>query len=312
MQLSAHSAQGQVPADMAQVQRIAAFSDGREGGNPAGVWIGAALPPEAEMQRIAHAIGFSETAFAAPLDAAAGEGGYRVRYFSPEAEVPFCGHATIALGAALAAARGDGVYALALNDARITVEGRRHAEHSGESCPGGEGQGAAGLVSAALQSPPTRSAPAPQHVVEGALALFGYRQDDLDPRIPPALAHAGAGHLVLALRSRALLAAMQYELDAGRAFMRELGIVTVVLAWAETNTLFHTRNPFAAGGVYEDPATGAGTAALAGYLRDLGWPHSGQIDVVQGEDIGMRSRLHASFDGTPGGSIRVSGTARSI
>ncbi|HBI69882.1 MAG TPA: PhzF family phenazine biosynthesis protein [Massilia sp.] len=322
MQFSEHTAQNQDPADVSGVQRIAAFSDGLEGGNPAGVWIGAALPSAAEMARIAHAIGFSETAFAAPLEAGQGQGGYRVRYFSPEAEVPFCGHATIALGAALAAAHGDGVYALTLNDARITVEGRRHAEGDGKSSKPGDGeedgkvQAAPGLVSAALQSPPTRSAPAPQHVVERALALFGYRQEDLDPRIPPALAHGGADHLVLALRSRALLAAMQYKLDAGRAFMRELGIVTVVLAWAESDTLFHTRNPFAAGGVYEDPATGAGTAALAGYLRDLGWTGGqgtgGQIDVVQGEDMGMRSRLRASFDGVPGGSIRVSGTARSM
>jgi len=278
----------------AEVQRIAAFSDGSEGGNPAGVWIGAAHPPEAEMQRIAHEVGFSETAFAAPLD----EGGYRVRYFSPEAEVPFCGHATIALGAALAASRGDGVFALSLNDARITVEGRRG------------GTEAAPLVSGALQSPPTRSRPAPHEVVERALALFGYREEDLDPRIPPALAHGGADHLVLALKSRALLAAMRYELDAGRRFMRELGIVTVVLAWAESGRLFHTRNPFAAGGVYEDPATGAGTAALAGYLRDLGWPHGGCIDVVQGEDMGMRSRLRADIGADAGGSIRVSGTAR--
>jgi len=278
----------------AEVQRIAAFSDGPEGGNPAGVWIGAAHPPEAEMQRIAHEIGFSETAFAAPL----AEGGYRVRYFSPEAEVPFCGHATIALGAALAASRGDGVFALSLNDARITVEGRRG------------GSEAASLVSAALQSPSTRSRPAPHEVVERALALFGYREEDLDPRIPPALAHGGADHLVLALKSRALLAAMRYELDAGRRFMRGLGIVTVVLAWAESDTLFHTRNPFAAGGVYEDPATGAGTAALAGYLRDLGWPHGGCIDVVQGEDMGMRSRLRADIGADAGGSIRVSGTAR--
>ena len=278
----------------ADVQRIAAFSDGAEGGNPAGVWIGAAHPPEAEMQRIAHEIGFSETAFAAPL----ADGGYRVRYFSPEAEVPFCGHATIALGAALAASRGEGVYALSLNDARITVEGRRG------------GSEAAPLVSSALQSPPTRSRPAPHEVVERALALFGYRAEDLDPRIPPALAHGGADHLVLALKSRALLAAMRYELDAGRRFMRELGIVTVVLAWAESDTLFHTRNPFAAGGVYEDPATGAGTAALAGYLRDLGWPHGGHIEVVQGEDMGMRSRLRADIDAAPGSSIRVSGTAR--
>jgi PhzF family phenazine biosynthesis protein len=146
--------------------------------------------------------------------------------------------------------------------------------------------------------------------VARALALFGYRHEDLDPRIPPALAHGGAPHLVLALRSRALLAAMRYELDAGRAFMRELGILTVVLAFAETDVLFHTRNPFAAGGVYEDPATGAGTAALAGYLRDIGWPHGGGIDVVQGEDMGMRSRLHAGIGPGKGESIRVSGTAR--
>lgn len=280
----------------ADVQRIAAFSDGAEGGNPAGVWLGEALPLDADMQRVARDIGYSETAFAAPL----GEG-WRVRYFSPEAEVPFCGHATIALGAALAAGHGDGVYSLSLNDAAITVEGRRTVGADG-----------AVLTSAALQSPPTRSAPAPDAVVARALALFGYSPQDLDPRIPPALAHGGALHLVLALRSRELLAAMRYDLDAGRAFMRELGIVTVVLAWAESGTLFHTRNPFAAGGVYEDPATGAGTAALAGYLRDIGWPHGGHIDVVQGEDMGMRSRLRADIGEVAGGSIRVSGTARPI
>jgi PhzF family phenazine biosynthesis protein len=273
----------------AGILRIAAFSDGDSGGNPAGVWIGEALPGAAEMQRLAREIGFSETAFAAPDGS-----GWRVRYFSPEAEVPFCGHATIALGAALARSHGDGVYPLTLNQAAITVEGRSEG----------------GRVQAALQSPPTHSAPAPLLLVDAALALFGYTRDDLDPRIPPALAHAGADHLVLALRSRALLAAMRYDLTAGRVLMNAHGLVTVVLAWAESDQLFHTRNPFAAGGVYEDPATGAGTAALAGYLRDLGWPHGGRIDVVQGEDMGMRSRLAAAFNTAPGGSIRVAGTAR--
>ncbi|WP_020654150.1 PhzF family phenazine biosynthesis protein [Massilia niastensis] len=274
-----------------EIQRIAAFDDNGQGGNPAGVWIGPALPPEAEMQRLAHEVGYSETAFAARAGA-----GWRVRYFSPEAEVPFCGHATIALGAALAREAGDGVFPLALNAAAITVEGRRDGER----------------VRAALQSPPTHSRPAPDALVDSALLLFGYSRADLDPRIPPALAHAGADHLVLALNSRARLAAMQYELDAGRKLMNAHGLVTVVLAWAEHAQLFHTRNPFAAGGVYEDPATGAGTAALAGYLRDLGWPHGGRVEIVQGEDMGMRSRLTAEFSEAPGSSIRVAGTARMI
>ena len=273
------------------ILRIAAFSDGDAGGNPAGVWIGESMPPADEMQRLAHAVGYSETAFAAPQGK-----GWRVRYFSPASEVPFCGHATIALGAALARRDGDGVYALALNDADITVEGRREGER----------------VAAALQSPPTWSRPAAPELVADALMLFGYHDADLDPRIPPGLAHAGANHLVLALVSRDLLAAMRYDLATGRALMEKHGLTTIVLAWMESPRRFHTRNPFAIGGVYEDPATGAGTAALAGYLRSLGWPHGGAIDVVQGEDMGMRSLLHAEIGPEPGGSIRVSGTARML
>jgi PhzF family phenazine biosynthesis protein len=277
--------------DTANILRLAAFSDGDTGGNPAGVWIGAALPPAEDMQRLARQIGYSETAFAAPQ----GEG-WRVRYFSPAAEVPFCGHATIALGAVLAQREGDGVFVLHLNGADITVEGRSEGTR----------------VAAMLQSPPTWSRPAEPGLVADALALFAYHESDLDPRIPPALAHAGATHLVLALAGRDLLAAMRYDQEAGRALMARHDLTTIVLAWAENAQRFHTRNPFAIGGVYEDPATGAGTAALAGYLRDIGWPHGGAIDVVQGEDMGMRSRLRADIGTAPGSSIRVSGATRQL
>jgi predicted PhzF superfamily epimerase YddE/YHI9 len=48
------------------VLRIAAFSDGNQGGNPAGIWIGDELPTVSKMQATAADVGFSETAFAAP------------------------------------------------------------------------------------------------------------------------------------------------------------------------------------------------------------------------------------------------------
>src|SRR5262245_19904288 len=121
-----------------RLMRIAAFSQGETGGNPAGVVIEETLPTAQRMQSLAAEVGYSETAFAAP----AGDG-WRVRYFAPEVEVPFCGHATIALGAALAMIKGNQVFKLVLNNDAITVEGRRDAD---------------GLW-AALQSPPTRSAP---------------------------------------------------------------------------------------------------------------------------------------------------------
>lgn len=72
----------------------------------------------------------------------------------------------------------------------------------------------------------------------------------------------------------------------------------------------HVRNPFASGGVYEDPATGAAAAALAGHLRATGWPHHGVIDIIQGEDMGVKSILKAEISDEAGSSIRVSGTAR--
>jgi PhzF family phenazine biosynthesis protein len=60
------------------------------------------------MQRIAAEVGFSETVFLAPSN------GFErtARYYSPLAEVTFCGHATIAAGAVLGEADGDGTYRL--------------------------------------------------------------------------------------------------------------------------------------------------------------------------------------------------------
>ena len=53
-------------------------------------------------------------------------------------------------------------------------------------------------------------------------------------------------------------------------------------------------------------------AAFAGYLRDLDWPHRGSIEIVQGEDMGSRSRLYAAIPPQRSASVRVSGSARKI
>jgi PhzF family phenazine biosynthesis protein len=274
-----------------KVHKVAAFTVGDLGGNPAGVMIRAALPEEPAMQRIAAEMGYSETVFAAPHG-----DGWRVRYFSPDGEVPFCGHATIALGAVLAQQNGDGIFPLTTNLAQVTVEGKAHAHGA----------------TAALQSPATTSAPALPALVQEALALFGYQQSELDDRIPPAIANGGAFHLVLALNSRARLAAMHYDLARGRELMQRFGVTTISLVYAETPQRFHARNAFASGGVYEDPATGAAAAALAGYLRDLDWPHGGAIEIIQGEDMGAPCHLQVEIPQEPGSSIRVSGSARMI
>lgn len=277
-----------------KIHRIAAFSTGGEGGNPAGVVILEEPATDARMREVAAEVGYSETAFAHPQDGQSGS--WRVRYFSPETEVPFCGHATLALGAVLARREGPGLYRLDLNEASITVE----AETSGEG------------IRATLSSPPTASRPATETEVTDAMTLFGLNQDDLDPRLPPAHIHAGADHIVLVLAERKRLAAMEYDIALGREVMRRHRLVTIMLAYAHGHQSFAARNAFASGGVFEDPATGAAAAAFAGYLRDRDWPHGGRISIAQGEDMGSPSVIEIEMTGAPGSSIRVSGATRII
>ena len=277
------------------IQRIAAFSDGDEGGNPAGVVLLNVTMNAADMARVATEVGYSETAFAVPDGD--GTDAWRVRYFSPESEVPFCGHATIALGAALGARHGAGTYRLGLNDAEITVD----AEPTD-----------AGMA-ATLSSPPTRSRAANEAELRDALALLGLSAADLDDRLPPARIHAGADHVVLALKDRARLSAMRYDLDDGRArSCIGTSLVTIMLVHVEDERTFVVRNAFASGGVLEDPATGAAAAALAGYLRDRGWPHGRRFTIRQGEDMGAPSVIDVQLTDIPGSSVRVSGQTRMI
>ena len=273
------------------LQHISAFCNGDFGGNPAGVVLRDVLPETVEMQALAREFGYSETVFAAPI-----EDRWKVRYFSPNVEVDFCGHATIALGAALTRRVGNGAFTLDLNHTQVTVDGHFSDEAWGAS----------------FRSPPTHSTPVPTEVLNDALALFSLDPDLLDPRIPPAIAHGGGDHLVLALKTRETLRHIKYEMKDGKALALREGLITFSLIYAEKSNFFHARNPFPLGGVYEDPATGAAAAALGAYLRDLGWPHGGSIVIHQGEDMGTPSRLHTEITSRRGEGIRVSGSTRFI
>jgi len=276
---------------MTNVLRLAAFSQNGQGGNPAGVAFYDEMPSAEEMMAIAKEVGYSETAFLAKQ-----ADGWRVRYFAPELEVPFCGHATIALGAALGERFGEGTYKLILNDSTISVRASKTD---------------LGMASA-LQSPETWSEEAPTDFVDSVLAGFHMDRNQLDPNFPIRYAGAGAKHLILFVKDRATLANMKYDFDPVRALMMQEGLITISLLWQESDSVIHSRNPFAAGGVYEDPATGAAAAALAGYLRDIGWKGSKTFTILQGEDMGVPSRLTVSFTEKTGESISVSGEVRHI
>lgn len=279
---------------MPRILRLAAFSDGDQGGNPAGVVIDDELPSAEVMQEIAADVNYSETAFACPLN----EDGtrWKVRYYSPKREVLFCGHATIALSAALAEHTGQEAFTLELQDAVITTSVE----------VGGTG------IKAALVSPPTSSTQASQDTIDAFLDLFGLGPDDLDGHFPPAMINGGVQHLLLALNNRQTLAQMDYDIERGAVLMEAHDVVTVMMLWQEDAATFHVRNAFASGGVFEDPATGAAAAAFTGHMARL-HPNTAQaLTLIQGEDMGMRSLITTYHDGDLAVGVKVSGSVRNI
>jgi PhzF family phenazine biosynthesis protein len=267
-----------------EILRLAAFTDDPAGGNPAGVVLDAAGLDAARMQAIAAEIGYSETAF---VD------GTRVRYFSPEAEVPFCGHATIATAVALAQRDGPGDVLLETQAGPVAISTQADA---------------GGAVTATLTSVGPRVEEAGD--IAPALAALGWSTDDLDPALPPRVAYAGARHLILAAATRARLADLDYAFDALKTYMSERDLVTVDLVHREDAATFHARNPFPVGGVVEDPATGAAAAAFGAYLRALGLVTPPvRVTIRQGDDMGRPSLLLVDLDPDPTSGVRVTGGA---
>ncbi|HEY3612772.1 MAG TPA: PhzF family phenazine biosynthesis isomerase [Gaiellales bacterium] len=268
--------------------RVAAFSDDPRGGNPAGVVVGHELPPDATMQSIAKDVGYSETVFLA------GDGGseWTARYFSPEAEVPFCGHATIA--AAIALYRQFGTTELAFDTAAGQVP--IAVDELG------------GRPWATLTSVAPHVAPLGADLLAHLLLQLHLSAEELDPRLPPMVAYAGAYHPIIALATRASHAALTYDFDGLRALMEARDWTTIQIVWRASETQFRARNPFPVGGVVEDPATGAAAAAFGAYLRELGAvTPPASIEIVQGEEIGRPSQIFVAIPRE--GGIGVTGTA---
>jgi PhzF family phenazine biosynthesis protein len=267
------------PQPPVEILRYTAFTHDPAGGNPAGVVLDARGLDDAMMLAIAARVGYSETAFVTSRDETNRRFG--VRYFSPLAEVAFCGHATVALAVALAERTGPGEIVLDTPAGEIPV-----ATTSQD-----------GAVLATLTSVATRSRPAESSELDAALKALGWAAGDLDPALPPHVAFGGNDHLVLAAATRARLASLDYDFDGLAEVMLRHDWTTVQLVLRESPERFHARDPFPVGGVVEDPATGAAAAAFGGYLRALGLVTAPtRISIRQGEDMGRPSDLLIDVD----------------
>lgn len=270
------------------VQRWTAFTDDPDGGNPAGVVIGAEALDEVDMQRIAAEVGYSETAFVV------GEGRRRgIRYFSPVAEVPFCGHATVASAVALAGSEGDGEFGFATPVGDISITTRSEA----------------GVRTASFTSVEPYVEQLGDRALDAVLSLIGARHADLDPRHPPMIAFAGNRHPLVVLADAGLFDTFAFDPASARTLMDAEGWPATIIVLRDLGGgRWDARNIFPVGALSEDPATGAAAAATGGYLRATGAiDPPARVVIAQGRHVGRPGVLTVDVPST--GGITVSGAA---
>lgn len=281
-----------------RIERYAAFSDDPAGGNPAGVVLDAGPLTDSDMQRIAAQVGYSETAFVTgPIVPAGPEdtvSAIPIRYFAPEGEVDFCGHATIATAVSIGAHHGLGDYVLGTRVGPVAITARRDGtRHVG-----------------ALHSPPVDCFPIEDGLLTQLLDALHWSRHDLDPALPPAIGFGGNKHPVLVARELGRLEDLSYDFDILQRLSRRHDWITVQLVVATASDRWRARDPFPWGGVVEDPATGAAAAAFAGYLRAHSRAAAGdRLVITQGVEMGRPSRIEVGL--TEDAAI-VSGAASRI
>jgi len=280
--------------DTPGILQLLAFAAEPGGGNPAGVVLDATSLDDAQMQRIAADLGHPETAF---VTAREGDR-VAVRYFSPDDEVPFCGHATIATAVALAEIEGAGSYVFDTAAGAVDVVTERDAE---------------GAMVAGFTSVEPRVIDLEPEVADRLLGLMGLTHDDLDERMPLAQSFAGNLHPVVAVTAREVFDTFTFDPGAMRELLDERGwkgtaIVVHVEGGLADGLVAEARNLFPVGDITEDPATGSAAASLGAYLRDrVGVPAPFGFMVRQGRHIGRPSVL--SVDVPASGGIVVRGGA---
>ncbi len=272
-----------------EILHYTAFSDDPHGGNKAGVVLDASALDSGRMQEIATRLGYSESAFLTPRS----DGSYNVRYFAPAAEVPFCGHATIAAAVALAQGNGTGPLTFHTPVGEIPLDTFESDGH----------------IRATLTSVDTQAVELSADLLARLLAALRISVDDLDPALPVLVSFAGNWHPIVPVASADVLASLNYDFAQLAELMAEQGWgATVNAVHRITKNSFECRNPFPPGGVREDAATGSAAASLGGYLRHL---HElelpADVSVRQGHHMGSASQLDVTIPMS--GGIKVTGSA---
>ena len=244
-------------------------------GNPVAVVLdGAGLAVE-EMQRIAAWTNLSETTFVLPPTSPAAD--YRLRIFTPRAELPFAGHPTI-------------------GSAHAVIEAGIVMPKSGrlvQECGAGNLELRVEGDTLWLAAPVVTNAP----LEDGDFFLL---KKILSSEIKksPLIVNVGPRWLIAEMADAAAVAALVPDMQGLAALSNRLAIggVTVFGASDDGRSAIHVRSFAPAHGIPEDPVCGSGNISVATYLMANG--HGGAPYVArQGMQMGRDGEVSIRYDG---------------
>lgn len=285
-----------------RVYHVDAFTDQPFTGNTAGVVLDAEQLTGEEMQKIARELNLSESIFLLPSDQA--DIDYKVRYFTPTEEIPFCGHATIGLTWLLATELGlsqqqDGVV-LGTGAGAIPVVWHQENGHVQR-------------VEMTQITPQIKALPVD---LQALSQMIGVPVDAIDPAYPIQLAHTGNWHLLIPVHTQQAIDQANPDLIALSQHNRQHQIATTHLYTFTPDQEYdlYTRDFAPAIGIAEDPVTGAANGALTGFLYVNGIIPQDQtttLKIAQGHAIGRPGLLYVQAipNGVDTPIIKVAGAA---
>lgn len=283
------------------------FTTRRHGGNPLAVVLGAEGLNTAEMQRIAREFNLSETTFVSKAEAPGTD--FRVRIFTPAAELPFAGHPTVGTACLLAelglAPAGEDVrFVLGENVGPVPVRVQRRP-------------GEPAFAELSVAQLPQYGAAAPDVAVLArvlGLDAFAFATDGPGPRV----VSCGVPFLLVPLRAPEQLAGIELDTVLLRQTLHGLAaggppLVGLFVYAAAYEQDWQARMFAPEFGVVEDPATGSAAAAFAGALACEHARADGTLrwQLAQGVEMGRPSLLHLEADKRDGAvvAVRVGGHA---
>lgn len=237
-----------------RVYQVDAFTRTRFMGNPAGVVPNADGLSEPEMQAIARELNNSETAFV--FRPRANDHDVHVRFFTPTTEVPVCGHATIAAH-----------YVRAI-EGQTSGQSVRQLTGAGVLQVDIEPTAGRDFRIWMHQRPPTFAPTLPDAERSALVAALRLTEHDLGEG-PIQIVSTGHSKVMVSLRHRSLLNALEPDLPALASISRSMGCNgyhLFTLADPDPGILAHGRMFAPAIGIAEDPVTGNANGPLGAYL----------------------------------------------